>query len=132
MDESAAGNLGGHRRTLGVCWIVYGILRLIMGLCLVLFNGTATLMFGALLVRVPNPFTLMNDFHIVYMALVALSILCGLLGLLAGWALMANQRSARTLGLLAAFFSVSEIPLGTTLGIFTLVVLFPTRDPLRS
>lgn len=132
MDESAAGNLGGHRQTLGVCWIVYGILRLIMGLGLVLFNGTATLMFGALLVRVPDPFTLMNDFHIVYMALVALSIPCGLLGLLAGWALMANQRSARTLGLLAAFFSVSEIPLGTTLGIFTLVVLFPTRDPSRS
>jgi hypothetical protein len=114
MEESAAGNLSAHRRILGVCWIVYGILRLIMGICLVLFSGTATVMFGALLVRVPDPFALMGDFHIVYAAIVVLTVLCGLFGLLAGLALLANQRPARTLALLAAFLSISEIPLGTT------------------
>jgi hypothetical protein len=46
---------------------------------------------------------------------------------LAGLALLANQRAARKLGLLAAFFSVSEIPFGTTLGIYTLIVLLPMR-----
>jgi hypothetical protein len=131
MEESAAGNLSGHRRILGVCWIVYGILRLIMGICLVLFSGTATVMFGALLVRVPDPFVLMGDFHFVYAAIVVLTVLCGLFGLLAGLALLVNQRPARMLALLAAFLSISEIPFGTTLGIYTLIVLLPSDASKR-
>jgi hypothetical protein len=106
-----------------------------MGICLVLLNGTATVMFGALLSRVANPFALMNDFHMVYAGLVLLSFLCGFFGIMAGLALLANQRPARMLALLAAFFSVSEIPLGTTLGIYTLIVLLPLRgipSPIRS
>jgi hypothetical protein len=135
LDESAAGNLSGHRRILGVCWLLYGILRLIIGICLVLFSGTATVMFGALLGRVPDPFALMSDFHIIYVGIVVLTFLCGLFGLLAGLALLANQRPARLLALLAAFLSVSEIPFGTTLGIYTLIVLLPLRGaspPIRS
>jgi len=115
--------------------VAYGILRLIMGICLVLFSGTATVMFGALLSRAPNPFALMDYFHIVYVCLVILTFLCGLFGLLAGLALLANQRPARMLALLAAFLSVSELPLGTTLGIYTLIVLLPLRSdspPIRS
>ena len=127
LHELAVANLSGHRRTLGLCWIVYGIFRLIMGLCLVLFSGTATVMFGALLSRVADPFALMGDFHIVYAAVVVLAVLCGLFGLLAGLALLANQRPARTLAIIAAFLSVYEIPFGTTLGIYTLVVLLPLR-----
>jgi hypothetical protein len=106
-----------------------------MGIWLVLFSGTATVMFGALLGRAPDPFALMADFHIIYAGIVVLTVLCGLFGLLAGLALLANQRSARMLGLLAAFLSVSEIPFGTTLGIYTLIVLLPSRGvspPLRS
>jgi hypothetical protein len=135
LDKSAAGNLSGHRQVLGVCWIIYGIFRLIMGICLVLFSGTATVMFGALLSRVPDPFALMGDFHIAYVSIVVLTILCGLFGLLAGLALLANQGLARRLALVAAFLSVSEIPFGTTLGIYTLVVLFPlcgVSPPIRS
>jgi hypothetical protein len=135
MDESVLGNLSGHRRIMGICWVAYGILRLIMGICLVLFSGTATVMFGALLSRVPNPFALMDDFHVVYVCLVILTFLCGLFGILAGLALLANQRPARMLALLAAFLSVSELPLGTTLGIYTLIVLLPLRSdspPIRT
>jgi hypothetical protein len=50
-------------RTLGVCWTVYGVIRLVMAVWLVVFSTTATLMFGALLARVPDPFTLMTIFH---------------------------------------------------------------------
>jgi hypothetical protein len=135
MDESVLSNLSGHRRIMGICWVAYGILRLIMGICLVLFSGTATVMFGALLSRVPNPFALMDDFHVVYVCLVILTFLCGLFGILAGLALLANQRPARMLALLAAFLSVSELLLGTTLGIYTLIVLLPLRSdspPIRT
>jgi hypothetical protein len=127
LDETAAGNLSGQRRILGLCWLIYGIFRLIMGICLVLFSGTATVMFGALLDRVPNPFALMRDFHIVYAGVVVLAFLCGVFGVLAGSALLANQRPARMLALLAAFLSVSGIPFGTTLGVYTLIVLLPVR-----
>jgi hypothetical protein len=123
LDEGTADD----RRTLGVCWLVYGFLRCVVGILLVLFSGTATVMFGALLNRVPNPFALMGDFHIVYAGMVVLSVLCGFFGVLAGLALLANQRSARMLALVAAFLSVSEIPFGTTLGIYTLIVLLPLR-----
>jgi hypothetical protein len=125
--ESVAVELSDHRRTLGGCWIVYGILRLIMGVWLVLFSGTATVMFGALLSRVANPFALMSDFHVLYVVAIVWAILAGVFGLLAGLALLANQGAARMLSLVAAFLSVSEIPLGTTLGIYTLVVMLPLR-----
>ena len=135
LEESSAGTLSGHRRTLGVCWLAYGMLRLIMGICFVLFSGTATVMFGALLGRVPDPFALMSDFHIIYAGIIILTLLCGLFGLLTGLALLADQRSARMLALIAAFLSVSDIPFGTTLGIYTFIVLLPLHGfsrPIRS
>jgi hypothetical protein len=134
LDGSEAVNLSSHRGVLSICWIVYGVLRVIAGIWLILFSGTSTVMFGALLTRVPNPFALMGDFHVLYAALVVLSFACGLIGILAGLALLANQRSARMLAILASFLSVSEIPFGTTLGIYTLVLLLPLRGgsmPIR-
>ena len=127
LDESAVGKLSSDRRILGVCWLFYGIFRLITGICLFLFSETATVMFGALLSRVPNPYTLMADFHIIYVGILFLTVLCALFGLFAGLALLTDQRPARMLALVAAFLSVSEIPFGTTLGIYTLIVLLPLR-----
>ena len=127
LDESAVGNLGSHRQTLGVCWIVYGIFRLILGICLFVYTGTATVMFGALLGRVPDAFTMMAEFHVMYAVVVVLSFVCGLIGLLAGLALVANQGPGRKLALVAAILSVCGLPFGTTLGIFTLIALLPLR-----
>jgi hypothetical protein len=112
-------------RILGVCWVLYGALRLVLVLWLIGFSATATVMFGALLTRVPNPFTLMADFHLIYLAIEVLSAVTGVLAILAGLALLAGQAFARPLALLAAFLSLSEIPLGITLGTYTLVVLLP-------
>src|ERR1700676_1994297 len=120
LDDSAAGNLYGQRQTLGVCWIVYGIFRLIMGICLLVYSGTATVMFGALLGRVPDAFSVMADFHLFYAAFVVLLFVCGLLGLFGGLALLANHGSARKIVLVAALLSISDLPIGTTLGIYTL------------
>jgi hypothetical protein len=127
FDESAMGNLGGHRQIMGVCWIVYGIFRLILGICLFVYTGTATVMFGALLGRVPAAFRMMAEFHAFYAVVVVLSFVCGLIGLLAGLALVANQGSGRRLAVVAAVLSVSDLPFGTTLGIFTLIALLPLR-----
>ena len=78
-------------------------------------------MFGALLTRVPNPFTLMADFQLIYLSIEVLSAVTGVLALLAG------QAFTRPLGLMAAYLSLSEIPLGITLGTYTLIVLLPAN-----
>ena len=110
--------------TLGALWIVYAILRLIAVILLVLYAGTATVMFGALLTRVVDYVALMAIFHILYIAAIIVTALSGLFGLLAGLALLAGK-SSRTLSLIAAFLSVADLPLGTTLGIYTLIVFLP-------
>ena len=114
-------------RTLGICWIIYGIIRLAMALWLFFFSGTATVMFGALLSRAPDPFTLMSEFHVIYVGLIVLSVLCGVLGLLGGMAMMGGEGSGRSVVILAAFLSLSEMPLGIALGVYTLIVLLPAR-----
>ena len=126
-DDLIAQNPSGHLPILGGCWIVYGVIRLIMAVCLFIYSSTATVMFGALLNRVPDPFALMTDFHVLYAIMIALSVVCGILGIIAGLALLAGNRSGRMLALIAGFLSLSNIPLGTTLGIYTLVVLLPMR-----
>lgn len=116
-----------RRPTLGLCWIVYGILRLAAGIWLIVFTPTATVMFGALLNRVANPFPLLFAFHFFYTCAIVLSAIAGVLGLIAGLMLLTGNKSARPLAILAAVFSVSNLPVGTTLGIYTLVVFL--REP---
>lgn len=120
----AAQNPRENSSTLGALWIAYAILRLVASILLVLFSSTATVMFGALLNRVPDPYTLMTTFHILYIAAIIVTALSGIFGLLAGLALLSGK-SARTLSLVAAFLSVHDLPLGTTLGIYTLIVFLP-------
>jgi hypothetical protein len=107
-------------RTLGVLWILYGLLRLAVALLLTLYSGTATLMFGALLVRVPHPFFMMDMFHFFYAVVIILIIVSGILALLAGFALFTG-RPVHLLPLVAAFFALADLPLGATLGIYTLI-----------
>ncbi|MGA7685451.1 MAG: hypothetical protein WCC32_20090 [Terriglobales bacterium] len=124
VASSSTGSSAGLRRpTLGLCWIVYGILRLAAGAWLILFTPTATVMFGALLNRVANPFPLMSAFHFFYTCAIVLSAAAGLIGLIAGVMLMNGGGSSRPLAILAAILSVSNLPVGTTLGVYTLVVL---------
>jgi hypothetical protein len=121
-ENSTSSNLPSHSRTLGICWIIYGVIRLVVSLWLIVFNRTATVMFGALLNRVPDPFTMMSEFHMFYVAIIVWSILCGVLGIVGGLAMVSGQRSARSILVLAAFLSLSELPVGITLGVYTLIV----------
>jgi hypothetical protein len=121
-EASERVRVGGRGAPLGICWMVFGILRLIVAVWLLSFAGTATVMFGAVLTRVPNPFSLMSAFHIIYTGWIILSAASGIFGVLAGIALLAGALAGRTLALVAAFLSVAFVPVGTTLGVYTLVV----------
>jgi hypothetical protein len=116
---------GTQPRVLGVCWVVYGVLRLGITLWLVAFTTTATVMFGALLTRVPDPYSLMALFHFLYLGGTLWSGVSGVLAILAGVTLLSGQRSARPLSIAAALLSLPELPLGIALGVYTLVVMLP-------
>jgi hypothetical protein len=107
-------------RTLGILWIIYGVGRLAGAAGVFVWNTTLTLMFGALLVRVPNPFSLMTFFHLFLVVLIALGIVAGVVSLLAGFALMTGTDASRPLALVASFLALINGPLGIALGAFTL------------
>jgi hypothetical protein len=114
-------------KTLGICWIAYGILRVCCGVAQIVFAPTATVMFGALLGRVADPYTLMGLFHVVYVMAIVLSFACGILGVAGGLALLGNGRSGRGLLIAASFLSLSEVPFGIALSVYTLILLLPVR-----
>ena len=123
--SSPAQNSRANSTTLGALWIVYGILRLAAAILLLVYTGTATVMFGALLTRVPDPYTLMTTFHVLYIAAILVTALSGLFALMAGTSLLTAKPFARGFSLVAAFLSLSDLPFGTTLGIYTLIVFLP-------
>jgi hypothetical protein len=118
-------------RPLGICWIVYGVIRVCLGVWLLVFMPTATVMFGALLGRVPNPYWLMDLFHFIYALAIVVSIACGLLGIAGGLANTGNAKAGRGLLIVASFLALSEMPLGIALGVYTLIVLLPERNVER-
>lgn len=116
---------------LAVCWLVYGVARLIAAFWLLTFSPIATVMFGALLTRVANPYSLMAAFHLIYLFWIILSAAAGIFALLAGAALLSGWSSARILALVASVLSLSEVPVGLTLGTYTLVALLPLTQTRR-
>lgn len=110
----------GGTKTLGLAWIVYGVYRLAVTVWLISFTTTATLMFGALLTRVPDPYSLMTAFHILYSVAIVWSGVSALLGIVAGLAMMASQNAARILVVAAALLALPELPFGVMLGTYTL------------
>jgi hypothetical protein len=110
-------------KTLGICWIVYGIFRLAIGVAAILLTPTATVMFGALLTRVADPFLWMDLFHVFYACCVVITLIAGVLGIWGGLALLRNAPSGRGWLLAASFLSLSDLPVGIALGVYTLVVL---------
>jgi hypothetical protein len=124
MDGNAVASTGSRANwnTLGALWVVYGIIRIAVAVVLALYSGVATVMFGALLGRVRDPFFMMGLFHVFYFAAIVVTALGGLFGLLAGSALLGRKSTARSLSLVAALLSVCDIPFGTTLGTYTMIL----------
>jgi len=108
-------------------WIIFGVFRLIVAIWMLSFAGTATVMFGALLTRVPNPYSLMHVFQIIYSGWMILSAASGVFALIAGITLISGAGVSCLVALIAAFLSVPFSPVGTMLGIYTMV-LFLRRE----
>ena len=117
-------------KALGICWIVYGIFRLGMGVAAVLLLPTATVMFGALPSRVANAFAWMDVFHLLYAGCTILAFICGVLGIISGAGLLRGRASKPGLLLAASLLSLSDLPVGIALSVYTLT--FFLRSQLTS
>lgn len=118
-------------RTIGVLWGLYGLLMIAAVACMMVYRGSLTLMWGAIISRVPNPFEWMNVFHLFLGATEVMALISAALSLLAAVALMANASSSRKLGLAAAAFGMLGTPPGVALGVFTVAILFPLDSARR-
>jgi hypothetical protein len=113
------------QQSLGGLWFVYGILRITMAVLLVVLVGTARLMAGAVLARVPHPRAWMSAFDAFYIIVIVWCIVCTLLSLLAAGMLLVESRPAGRFARIAAMMSMPEVPFGLVLGVYTLLVLPP-------
>ena len=111
--------------TLGLLWMIYGILCVAKAAWIVINGATLTLMWGALLNRVANPFFWMSMFHLAMLAVVILAVVTALISFLAAIALMQAGASSRTLALVASFLGLITGPLGIALGVYTMIVMVP-------
>jgi hypothetical protein len=116
-------SIGGYPRSLGTLWFLYGVLRIAAAAFLVVFSATFTLMAGALLTRVPDPFAWMSFFHFLFWLVIAWCIVCAILSFMAAGALLSRRGGGPRLAALASFVSLPEIPFGIVLGVYTLLRL---------
>lgn len=107
--------MNNHIKTLGVLYILFGLLGIIV--TTVLLNALAG--HGAILGKSRLPFSV-SGFGLMLAIFFAAASAPGLVG---GTALLLRQRWARFVLLALGFINLFNIPLGTILGIYTLWVL---------
>ena len=118
---SPAGRLQRHLRTLGILWIVVGVLWVIPSLVLLGFSHAPHFMMGDDMFTHAFMPPMMFSMGIVFFAIAA-----G--GILVGWGLMNHERWARMTAIVIGILVLLHPPFGTALGIYTLWVLLPSES----
>jgi hypothetical protein len=120
--ESYAGKV----RALSVFWFVYAALSLLLGFAGLTFakafmsGGFVPWMHG------PTPPLWLGPVFLQFIWVML--VLRALLDAAAGWGLMEHARWGRIVAIVAAILSLIKFPLGTALGIWTLVLLLGYRN----
>jgi hypothetical protein len=114
-----------HYKSLSILWILFGVLCALQAAWLVVNRSVLRLMFGALLVRVPNPDPWMSLCTVLLVGATILAAVTTIFSLLGAMTLMRPNRSNRTFPIVAAVLGLMAGPLGTALGVYTLVVWLP-------
>jgi hypothetical protein len=125
--ESYAGKV----KALGIFWFIYAAFSLALGLAGLSFaNAFLSGHFGPWINgpwgRGPIPPWIFGPAFLRF-AWVVIVVRAGL-ALVAGWGLMERTQWGRIVAIVAAFLSILKFPIGTALGIWTLVVLLGYRN----
>jgi hypothetical protein len=118
-----ATNNSSRQGTLGVLWLIYGVICLAKAAWILVYTATLTLMWGAIITHVADPFFLMDAFHAWLIGAVIVLVLAGIFAFIAGAALMGS--SGRAFALVASILAILTGPLGIALGTYTMVVTVP-------
>jgi hypothetical protein len=106
-----------HVKVIGILWVVFGAFWLCLAVfALLVFLGVA---------MIPNVETITPN--LLRVIGIAVSMFLGILGLpqiIGGLGLLARREWARILVLVMAFLALLNVPFGTALGVYTMVVLF--------
>jgi len=113
---------GSRYGTLGFLWVVYVITCIGKVAWIAVYNTTLTLMWGALINRVADPFFWMSAFHIWLVGAMAVLVLAAIFSFLAAASLMHRRRNGGPLALIASVLAILTGPLGVALGAYTMVV----------
>jgi hypothetical protein len=112
-----------HTRLLGILWLAYSAFHSVGGVVLMIVANTIFGQ-GRDFSQVHGPAFL----HGLLTGLGFLLLVRAAAGFAAGWGLLQRESWARVLTLVVAFMSLFDIPIGTTLGIYTLWVLLPVQS----
>ena len=114
----------GQIRALAICWFVYAGLVVVTGFvgmsfARALFNGN----FGPFFHNQIPPALLGAALHVGWVFLLVRAALAAV----AGWGLMERTQWGRIVAIVAAILCLIKIPLGTAIGIWTLIALLGYR-----
>jgi hypothetical protein len=123
-------NYSGKIRALGTVWIIYAALSLLLGIAGMTFAHAFFSHFGMWGNQhwgdgsVPPLWFGPAIMHLIWVALFGRAILA----VVAGWGLLERTQWGRIVAIVAAILSLIRFPLGTALGIWTLIVLLGYRN----
>ena len=112
-----------RRPVLQILWALYGVVCIVKAAWIVVYSSTLTLMWGAVINRVADPFFWMNAFHVWLIGAVVVLILAAILAFFMAVAPPSGRSS--TLPVLASVIAILTGPLGIALGAYTMAVTLP-------
>lgn len=124
--EFALASYAGKIRVLGILWLIYAGISLIFGfvgmavLHSIFSGGNAPWMHGP----APHIWFLPAIVRFAWVFLLGRAVLAAI----AGWGLLERTEWGRILAIIAAILCLVRIPLGTALGIATLIILIGARN----
>jgi zinc-ribbon domain len=123
---TAIQTLAAHARVLGILWAIYGGFQVLMAFWTVAMSRFYVSIFEDFVSRDPNfPASWVPFLRNILLGSAIFAFVGGAIAISAGWALLRRDASGRVTALVAAFLSLINIPLGTGLGIYTLIELLP-------
>jgi hypothetical protein len=122
-----AQSLGTHLRVMGALWAAYAALRIVGAVGVLTFRHYVVPLFLEFFPHDTGAFRfpMVHFLSGIYVASALFSAATAVIAAWAAWALLQRERSGRTIALVAAFVSLISVPLGTAIGVYTLVILLP-------
>jgi hypothetical protein len=112
-------------RVLGILWLIYAGITLIFGIVGLAFAHAFLSGFGPFAhSHVPQTWFFPGLLRFAWLFMVGRAVLAAV----AGWGLLERTQWGRIVAIIAAILSLIRIPLGTALGIATLIILIGARN----